>query len=620
MTIKYLRNGVFLYTGPQQHFDSLVRSGLWEPIPIYTLPYETRLEINERLDAKGIKRQTTGVNDAGKNCWEPNDPCGKVCRPRGTCKQGKEKKGAGKGKRLTVDDVRAKLIERVRESKGKTKKKGDAKTSQGEVAKPRATRPKSQKLGDILKDNGISREDYNAARDKAAAEEVAKLTRQMKKPGADAGGIQAQIDRISKMSATTRSKTFGAKAIKGILAARSTPAPSNPPKQPKQSKPPKSPKQPKATPSPDPATEPSTRETPPGGSAPKSVAPSLKAQDFNPHAKPNLSVKEFKSFWDDKIRLNSIQSTPVQSYDDWASGADRPTKNGYRFYLDRLVTLGIPVEESAFESAGIKLGKKERGRLQANRDKIATIQGRVDEMQKAIDHPLVSDEEAKGFKPRMTPEEANAYTAGSFTGNLKFYHGNGPGVIDSMEKDGIQPSKNYRGIYGKGAYFGASEEIGRDYQSAAALNQGSSGLVEVQIKVKNPAIISVAEYAKIQKFFDAGKSDEPGMSDSDAVQEYFRAMGHDSIYLEDLGYFVTFDTRQTVITNIERAKAGSPEAEKLREFQAELARKRKERAANGQDAYRGDFDQSRTGKALASVKPRTLIQGGNPDDDEEFPL
>lgn len=620
--ITYLRGGVFLYTGPQQHFDSLEQTGLWESIPIHEIPYSTRLEIKERLDAKGVKRQKTGVNEAGKNCWSPNEPCGKACRPKGTCKQGDQP--AAKTKGVTLDDVRAKLLQKLQQSEPAAKK-AKAKSPKPEPTAKKA-KAKPQRLADILKENNISRKEYDSARDKAVSDEIERLRGEMGREGADTQGIEAQIGKLAKMGAVAKSKAFGARAIEGIIKARQpSPPKAKAPKAPKASKTPQetAPKPPKAPKAPKPPKASKTPQEsapkppkPPQETAPKKepgssgASPTLKPRDYNPHAKPDLPIKEFKTFWEDKQRLKSIQDTPVQTYEQWAKSAStRPTKKGYQFYLGSLLDKGIPVEESAFEAEGIKVSKRDKSRIQSNRDAVSATQQRVSEIQKAIDHPLLTDEEASGFKHKMTTDEADAYTAGSFMGNLRFYHGNGAGVIDSMDRDGVQPDRNNRGIYGKGAYFGASPEIGREYQSAAALEGGGSGLVEVATKVKNPAVISTAEYAKISQFFFPDSSDNDA-SDSEAVQQYFRAMGHDSIYLENEGYFITFDPRQTVITDVSRAEAKSPEEDKLRAFYEDQRQKRKQGGDN-----RSKFENSRTGKALKSLAPRTLNQGGKPDED-----
>ena len=77
--ITYLRGGVFLYTGPQQHFDSLEQTGLWESIPIHEIPYSTRLEIKERLDAKGVKRQKRKQGGDNRSKFE-NSRTGKALK------------------------------------------------------------------------------------------------------------------------------------------------------------------------------------------------------------------------------------------------------------------------------------------------------------------------------------------------------------------------------------------------------------------------------------------------------------------------------------------------------------------------------------------------------------
>ena len=115
MSIRYIGEGVFLFLGEESRFDSLARSRLWEEIPIDSVPYPIRDEVGNRMDAFGLgwmrgpnqSRQSTGQNERGQNCWAPNKPCGKVCKP--TCKQssdqGKSKATNTRGKAAKGGEV-----------------------------------------------------------------------------------------------------------------------------------------------------------------------------------------------------------------------------------------------------------------------------------------------------------------------------------------------------------------------------------------------------------------------------------------------------------------------------------------------------------------------------------
>jgi len=133
MAIEYLRGGIFLFVGDEGHFDSLVSRGYYSPVPDHEIPYDLRLEIQDRLDARGVKgssaRQSTGTNEAGKNCWAPNKPCGKACRVN--CKSGSGTVGAKPKKAATKKMV----------SEALAKKKGAASQSA-------RTGPMSQKEAD----------------------------------------------------------------------------------------------------------------------------------------------------------------------------------------------------------------------------------------------------------------------------------------------------------------------------------------------------------------------------------------------------------------------------------------------------------------------------------------
>ena len=263
------------------------------------------------------------------------------------------------------------------------------------------------------------------------------------------------------------------------------------------------------------------------------VTPTLKAQTFNPHAQPDLTPMQFKKIWDEKLALE----------------------------------------------------KKKR-------KKASPMQGQIDKVQAAIDYPLVSDEESRGFKHRMTQDEANAYTAGSFTGDMKFYHGNQRRFVESMESKGLQPDLNFRGIYGKGCYFGSNKIIGQEYQRDGLLMGEGSGLVEAQAKVKNPFVVLAKDYPI---------RDEMAELPIPYVQPYLRAMGYDSIYIQDLGYFVTFDPKQTVITDVSYADNNSPEEKQLRKEYHESQQEYRKARSRSSDKDFTELSMHETSRKLGKV-------------------
>ena len=617
---------MFLHTGTQEHFDSLVRSGRWAAIPDHQIPYGVALEMADRLDAiaKKPKRQSTGTNDRGQNCWEPNEPCGRACRPKGTCndKAATEPKKA----RVTKADVAKKIAE----------KKAALKT-EATTEKKTTPKPKKQSLRSLMQEHGIKRKDYDAARAKAVDDAIATLEKKAKSGAMSQDESQSQIAKIRKASSTALTKTFGAKAVESILASRKNapPQPEPTPKKPRKTK--AKAKVPDPTPTPDPVP-PKKAEKPvtpkpvapkpdpksePEDSGTSSVTPTLKAKSFNPHAQPDLSLREFKRIWEDKKLLGYLEGErKTLSFEDWSKGNKKPSKSAYQRYLQDQISGKVPVPRKFVSDAGVKISKRDEKQMADNDKAVADMRARIDNLQKAIDYPLVSDEESRGFKHRMTPEEANAYTAGSFTGDMKFYHGNTRATISSMDRDGIQPDRNARGIYGKGAYFGSNKGIAREYQKESVVGQKtSSGFVEIQAKVKNPFVVTNEEFHKLATSIgaDPGKSDGTGLSDSDAIQHYLRATGYDSMYIQDYGYLVTFDPKQSVITELTYAETGSPEEKQAIEEGNAFSNGIVDRNKKGDPhPYITQLSEHETSRKLSKISASRFPDEPAYDDEDDF--
>ncbi|MEH1789637.1 MAG: hypothetical protein V7L23_29805 [Nostoc sp.] len=167
---------------------------------------------------------------------------------------------------------------------------------------------------------------------------------------------------------------------------------------------------------------------------------------------------------------------------------------------------------------------------------------------------LVDDETAKKYKPSMSEDEANEYTKNSFTGNLSFYHGNSQSVVDSIKTDGAIPERNDTGMYGKGFYLAASKDEAEYY--ALTRSGQDTAVIASKVNVKNPYVCNSQDIQDLKDNLFKHLGDD----NSSVVTEYFKAKGHDSIYLQDMGYFVTFDTKQTVTYSEDKRTVQQSEA------------------------------------------------------------
>ncbi len=194
----------------------------------------------------------------------------------------------------------------------------------------------------------------------------------------------------------------------------------------------------------------------------------------------------------------------------------------------------------------------------------------------------------------------------SYLGNLSIWHGNPASVVDSIANDGADPERNMNGWYGKGTYFGLQQSVAEYYAGAAKMkanrpqDNGTIGIIEAKVNIKNPYIISSKDYDK--SIAEAFPGSQGNNVDSEAMTAYIRARGYDSIYINDLGYIVTGAKQQVVTVGLQKFKVDS------KEF-AKIDKDAEKRHASNDDSAR-DYLSSDIGKALnqkgATDKPNFL--------------
>ena len=93
-------------------------------------------------------------------------------------------------------------------------------------------------------------------------------------------------------------------------------------------------------------------------------------------------------------------------------------------------------------------------------------------------------------------------------------------------------------MYGRGTYLAASEANARSY----ANTDGDGSVIASQVKVKNPYVMDSKDLGAINSWFD--NIDDSSAKSNQVLSDFVKAKGHDSIYVRDLGYFVSLDKRQ----------------------------------------------------------------------------
>ena len=287
--------------------------------------------------------------------------------------------------------------------------------------------------------------------------------------------------------------------------------------------------------------------------------PTLKAVDWNPDAIPDLSAKDFREYILRK-QILADQSSPdaIWNKDRKEAGL---SVNAYKIKIVNAIEAGYVPSNKAIADA--KLTKAQIAKVEANRKEQAGWSDQVARIDKAINAPMADDKAGRNWKAQMSDKEAADYLKDSYFGQMAWYHGNRKEVTDSIANEGAMPERNSRGIYGQGVYFGIDKRIAEQY--AGAVNAGLDvSILTSHIRAKKPYITNAKDLADLAKNFPG---DQSNLIDSVAVNQFLRAKGYDSVYLQDLGYGIAFDKRQVVTIRNE-------DASEARERRRELTRQK----------------------------------------------
>ena len=308
---------------------------------------------------------------------------------------------------------------------------------------------------------------------------------------------------------------------------------------------------------------------------------SLKASDWNPDAIPDLTVRDFRDYLDKKrLTTEPPTGTFAETKKLWeefpALGRGQAlTREKYDILIANDIAAGYVPSDAALTDA--KLTKAQLKQVEANRKQHEQWKKELEPIDRALNYSMADEKADRDWKPQMTEKEAEAYISDSFFGSMNWYHGNRQEITQSIATEGAQPELNRRGLYGQGVYFGIDKSIGEEY---AAAGVGEVEVITARIRAKKPYITTSEEFDRI-----------PDMLNESEMSMYLRARGYDSVYLQDLGYGIAYDTKQVVTTT----------RENVTDRKSELALKLKNKYQPGGHANK--WKQTRNAQALAAVDP-----------------
>ncbi len=374
----------------------------------------------------------------------------------------------------------------------------------------------------------------------------------------------------------------------------------------------------------------------PGQEKPPKDAP-LSAKEFNPYANPDLTPQDFVKVWAARVRIEA-QDNPAKAEgaseldliatDFFGSSVKKKEdpnawrksfaesglkKAAYRRAVASAIDEGfVPPDENWIK---VNLSKKQASAYERNKAQLEKDREIVKAADKAIKYPLMTRDEAEGYKPTLSRAEAEAYAKNSFLGDLTMYHGNSQSVVDSIRNEGSQPELNRKGIYGQGTYFATLKHTAETYAGSLEENStAANGLIAVKTKVKNPYITTINELDKVSAWFSGGPfgAEQSNGINSAALTEYMRAKGHDSIFLRDHGYLVSFDGRQTVVYEHEDVGKTTKKGKELeaRHGAVELRNGGMETESNAVSKFYKDT-------AYSQLKTTDTRDYGNPEDADD---
>jgi lambda family phage portal protein len=290
------------------------------------------------------------------------------------------------------------------------------------------------------------------------------------------------------------------------------------------------------------------------------------AQDFNPHAIKDLSPEDFQTFfYKDRPRLQ-FQDDPSSlhnmSFEEAKAAGLVRVKSEFTSSIKRQIENGFVPSEKALKDT--KLKKDEQAKLGQNRKDLAEFRAKTEKIEKAINHPVMTEEEKRGYSPTLSQKDASDYVANSFLSQASFFHGTDAQSSRSIANEGSDPDRNSTGWHGKGMYFAMESKTAELYAyTKTSANRETLAILEFRTKVKNPYIIKDDELGKLISFFPG---DEGNSTNPTALTEYYRAKGHDSFYYQKEGHLITFQKEQVVTIKKTEIAADSPEGKKIYEF------------------------------------------------------
>ncbi len=284
---------------------------------------------------------------------------------------------------------------------------------------------------------------------------------------------------------------------------------------------------------------------------------------------------EWRSSREDEIRRDPRWMGKNSKFDQQRMAREIKSETAAHHYhraLRSSVDAGLHIPDRVAASLGSGLKKAEKTELlkksDSNKTKAVANSKLHREIDAILEEPIVSEEVRKNYKPRMTMDEAKAYTRDSMLKDFDFYHGSAnPGAIDAIANGGVKISANNNAMIGGGFYMSSSQDVAKHY---AFTSDGVGSYVTTKVNMKNPVVYdTLDEYmADVQKEFGSERGNPQEFEDALGKRfgppgtGYWSAMmklkGHDGVYLKDASYLVAFEKEQVVtygVTKVADTKA-----------------------------------------------------------------
>ncbi|NER04908.1 MAG: hypothetical protein F6K17_21045, partial [Okeania sp. SIO3C4] len=155
-------------------------------------------------------------------------------------------------------------------------------------------------------------------------------------------------------------------------------------------------------------------------------------------------------------------------------------------------------------------------------------------------------ESTRPWKPSMNRAEAEEYTGTSYFRGKVFYHGTNTTGAQSISTTGVNPDLfDPYSNYGPGFYTGGNKEIAEEYANLG----GDARVLDVMLKAKKVATFpfGVAFDRQGNRYYKENNLYDDYEEPSIAYTDFLKDQGNQGVEIQDLQFFVVYDTEQVVV-------------------------------------------------------------------------